>query len=127
MLTYRVLRSLQTCLKSFGREFSRTATCSSVRHDLDDDDDGKFGGVAGLQNARFKPMPTSGEDWRRLLEEPSESPEGSRLLNVAVLGAPNAGKSTFVNALMGSKVRFSITSTKARNVERKVLFVLQLP
>ena len=55
---------------------------------------------------------------------PSEdinSPNAQRCGVVAVLGAPNAGKSTLVNALVGQKI--AITSPKAQTTRTRVLGV----
>lgn len=50
---------------------------------------------------------------------PFESPSNSRLLRVGVLGPANAGKSTFMNRMLGRKV--SITSDKAQTTREAVL------
>ena len=52
-------------------------------------------------------------------ETPSPPSSGTRCGVVAVLGAPNAGKSTLVNALVGQKV--AITSAKAQTTRARML------
>lgn len=37
-----------------------------------------------------------------------EQPENPTSLTIAVIGAPNAGKSTLVNRIVGAKVRLNI-------------------
>lgn len=54
-------------------------------------------------------------------EIPAAEPEHPRCGVVAVLGAPNAGKSTLVNALVGQKV--AITSPKAQTTRTRMLGV----
>lgn len=51
------------------------------------------------------------------------SPAGSRSLDVAVVGAPNAGKSTLVNALLGG-LKVSSVSSKYNTTRSRVLGVL---
>ena len=53
--------------------------------------------------------------------EDIDSPTAQRCGVVAVLGAPNAGKSTLVNALVGQKI--AITSPKAQTTRTRVLGV----
>ncbi|HCW62971.1 MAG TPA: GTPase Era, partial [Sphingobium sp.] len=49
------------------------------------------------------------------------SEESQRCGVVAIVGAPNAGKSTLVNALVGQKV--AITSPKAQTTRTRVMGV----
>ena len=42
---------------------------------------------------------------RKLLRKSPEHLDESRILKVAIIGAPNAGKSTLANTLMGWRVR----------------------
>lgn len=50
-----------------------------------------------------------------------DMPADSELLKVAIIGAPNAGKSTFVNRLMGWRVCF-INESKNKSRSRILLF-----
>ena len=54
------------------------------------------------------------------MNEASDNQNGSRKCGlVAVIGAPNAGKSTLVNALVGQKV--AITSAKAQTTRARLM------
>ncbi|XP_039576486.1 GTPase Era, mitochondrial isoform X3 [Passer montanus] len=67
------------------------------------------------------PVATDGEEQKRLLESRPDQPRQPRALRVAVIGAPNAGKSTLCNQLLGRKVfpvsrKVHTTRCKARGV-----------
>ncbi|XP_074045180.1 GTPase Era, mitochondrial isoform X3 [Macrotis lagotis] len=57
-----------------------------------------------------------------LLAHPPDMPENSRILRVVILGAPNAGKSTLSNQLLGHKV-FPV-SKKVHTTRRQALGVI---
>ena len=41
----------------------------------------------------------------KLVKQPASQPDNPKVLKVAIIGAPNAGKSTLVNKLLNWKVR----------------------
>ena len=47
------------------------------------------------------------ENFRKAMNLKPEQPEHAKALKVAIIGAPNAGKSTLLNQLMGWKVSFA--------------------
>ncbi|KAF3706667.1 GTPase Era, mitochondrial ERA-like protein 1 Precursor [Channa argus] len=66
-------------------------------------------------------LPDSGEQLSLLLRHPDQ-PDNSKILKVAIIGAPNAGKSTFSNQLLGRKV-FAV-SKKVHTTRSRALGVL---
>uniref|UniRef100_H0Z731 GTPase Era, mitochondrial n=1 Tax=Taeniopygia guttata TaxID=59729 RepID=H0Z731_TAEGU len=50
------------------------------------------------------PVATDKEEQKRLLESRPEQPQQPKVLRIAIIGAPNAGKSTLSNQLLGRKV-----------------------
>lgn len=67
-------------------------------------------------------LPKSGEDYRQAITSPISQPENPFFLNVAVIGMPNAGKSTLTNMLIGSKI--SAVSKKVHTTRRNVIGTL---
>lgn len=65
--------------------------------------------------------PDSGEQLSLLMQDP-DHPENSKVLRVAIIGAPNAGKSTLSNQLLGRKV-FAV-SKKVHTTRSRSLGVL---
>lgn len=89
--------------EEFGEEFDPFAGLSDDELDALDDE----GGLAGLPNS-FQGVP-----------------EGFRSGFVALVGRPNAGKSTLLNACFGSKV--AITSPVAQTTRRRLRAVINRP
>ncbi|XP_032933953.1 GTPase Era, mitochondrial [Catharus ustulatus] len=67
------------------------------------------------------PVATDKEEQKRLLENRPDQPQNPKVLRIAIIGAPNAGKSTLSNQLLGRKVfpvskKVHTTRCKARGV-----------
>ncbi|NXI38327.1 ERAL1 GTPase, partial [Galbula dea] len=81
------------------------------------------------------PVATSKEEQKRLLQNKPDQPQNPKVLRIAIIGAPNAGKSTLSNQLLGRKVfpvskKVHTTRCKARGVityEDTQLIVLDTP
>ena len=63
-------------------------------------------------------IPVSPVDQKELIRKTPEKILGSRLLKVAILGEPNAGKSTLVNEIVGRK---TCSVSKKVHTTRKML------
>lgn len=50
------------------------------------------------------------EEQKRLLENRPDQPQNPKVLRIAIIGAPNAGKSTLSNQLLGRKVKLEWSS-----------------
>ncbi|CAB4470225.1 GTP-binding protein Era [Rhizophagus irregularis] len=76
------------------------------------------------QNQKFKfPItPASVDVMLPKIHERFEQPENPNLLKIVVLGTPNAGKSTMLNALFGETV--SIVSNKAHTTRKRIPTIL---
>ncbi|XP_015502351.1 GTPase Era, mitochondrial [Parus major] len=81
------------------------------------------------------PVATDKEEQKRLLENRPDQPQNPKVLRIAIIGAPNAGKSTLSNQLLGRKVfpvskKVHTTRCKARGVithEDTQLIILDTP
>ncbi|KFV98532.1 PREDICTED: GTPase Era, mitochondrial, partial [Fulmarus glacialis] len=81
------------------------------------------------------PVATSKEEQDRLLQDQPDQPQNPKVLRIAIIGAPNAGKSTLSNQLLGRKVfpvsqKVHTTRCKARGVvtyEDTQLIILDTP
>ncbi|NWU98205.1 ERAL1 GTPase, partial [Upupa epops] len=81
------------------------------------------------------PVATSKEEQKRLLQNQPDQPRNPKVLRIAIIGAPNAGKSTLSNQLLGRKVfpvskKVHTTRCKARGVitcEETQLIILDTP
>ncbi|NXG52130.1 ERAL1 GTPase, partial [Psilopogon haemacephalus] len=75
------------------------------------------------------------EEQKRLLQDRPDQPQNPKVLRIAIIGAPNAGKSTLSNQLLGRKVfpvskKVHTTRCKARGVitcEDTQLIILDTP
>ncbi|XP_069647310.1 GTPase Era, mitochondrial isoform X2 [Haliaeetus albicilla] len=81
------------------------------------------------------PVATSKEEQARLIRDQPDQPQNPKVLRIAIIGAPNAGKSTLSNQLLGRKVfpvskKVHTTRCKARGVvtyEDTQLIILDTP
>ncbi|XP_010150799.1 PREDICTED: GTPase Era, mitochondrial, partial [Eurypyga helias] len=81
------------------------------------------------------PVATCREEQDRLLRDKPDQPQNPKVLRIAIIGAPNAGKSTLSNQLLGRKVfpvsrKVHTTRCKARGVvtyEDTQLIILDTP
>ncbi|XP_051491951.1 GTPase Era, mitochondrial isoform X3 [Apus apus] len=81
------------------------------------------------------PVATNREEQDRLLQDQPDQPQNPKVLRIAIIGAPNAGKSTLSNQLLGRKVfpvsrKVHTTRCKARGVvtyEDTQLIILDTP
>uniref|UniRef100_A0A8B9UQH7 GTPase Era, mitochondrial n=1 Tax=Anas zonorhyncha TaxID=75864 RepID=A0A8B9UQH7_9AVES len=81
------------------------------------------------------PVATSKEEQKRLLRDRPDQPQNPKVLRIAIIGAPNAGKSTLSNQLLGRKVfpvskKVHTTRCKAQGVitfEDTQLVILDTP
>ncbi|NXS14629.1 ERAL1 GTPase, partial [Neodrepanis coruscans] len=88
---------------------------------------------SGFGGARAPPSPA--EKQKRLLKHRPDQPRNPKVLRIAIIGAPNAGKSTLSNQLLGRKVfpvskKVHTTRCKARGVitqEDTQLIILDTP
>ncbi|KAM4648672.1 GTPase Era, mitochondrial isoform 2-T2 [Amazona ochrocephala] len=113
----------------------RPALCSGSRSAL-----GSILGVpsekpSGALGRHPPPVASNREEQERLLRGRPDQPRNPRVLRIAIIGAPNAGKSTLCNQLLGRKVfpvskKVHTTRCKARGVvthEDTQLIILDTP
>lgn len=67
-------------------------------------------------------LPKNLDDYQQGLKSPINQPPNPLFLNVAVIGMPNAGKSTLMNQLVGAKI--SAVSKKVHTTRRNVIGTL---
>uniref|UniRef100_A0A8C6J5N8 GTPase Era, mitochondrial n=1 Tax=Melopsittacus undulatus TaxID=13146 RepID=A0A8C6J5N8_MELUD len=96
---------------------------------------GQHPGCPLAEAAPPKPLHSPIEEQERLLQDRPDQPSNPRVLRIAIIGAPNAGKSTLCNQLLGRKVfpvskKVHTTRCKARGVvthEDTQLIILDTP
>jgi len=69
----------------------------------------------------------SAEAFQEIVDAPNfpEDPPNHKSGFVAIIGLPNAGKSTILNSLVGQKL--AIVSPKAQSTRRRVLGIISSP
>ncbi|XP_049599615.1 GTPase Era, mitochondrial [Syngnathus scovelli] len=83
------------------------------------------GNTAEADNSCFRlpsSVPSNSGEQMSLLTKHPDQPEDSKVLKVAIIGAPNAGKSTLSNQILGRKV-FAV-SKKVHTTRKRALGVL---
>ncbi|XP_061326124.1 GTPase Era, mitochondrial isoform X1 [Pezoporus flaviventris] len=129
------VHSLRCFLPAPSRCVPRPARCSGSSSAL-----GSILGVpsekpSGALGQHPPPLATSREEQERLLRGRPDQPRNPKVLRIAIIGAPNAGKSTLCNQLLGRKVfpvskKVHTTRCKARGVvthEDTQLVILDTP
>lgn len=65
------------------------------------DDPDPLWGFSNVQSSFFSLV----EEQARLIQDQPDQPQNPKVLRIAIIGAPNAGKSTLSNQLLGRKVK----------------------
>lgn len=81
------------------------------------------GAVSGAL-ATFRLLLPPQEDQKRLLRDRPDQPQNPKVLRIAIIGAPNAGKSTLSNQLLGRKVVNAVLLSQIHAAKSLLLHVL---
>ncbi|XP_065550496.1 GTPase Era, mitochondrial isoform X1 [Lathamus discolor] len=132
VLSVRALRCFLPAPPSFAPRAARCSGSSSALGSILGIPSQKPSGALGQHPP---PVATSKEEQERLLRGRPDQPRNPKVLRIAIIGAPNAGKSTLCNRLLGRKVfpvskKVHTTRCQARGVithEDTQLIILDTP